>query len=48
MDKEGKACVVAGTQPCCAICGCSLSLKLRSMDSKCPHPHGPKWDIADM
>jgi len=40
--------MVVGTQPCCGICGCSLSMKLRSMDSQCPHPDGPKWDIADM
>lgn len=48
MDKQGVSCVVGGTQPCCAICGCSLSLKLRSLDSICPHPNGPKWDKADM
>lgn len=35
--------MVKGTQPCCGECGCSLSLKLRSMDSECPHPDGPKW-----
>jgi hypothetical protein len=48
LDNTGTKCMVVGTQPCCGICGCSLSMKLRSMDSQCPHPDGPKWDIADM
>jgi len=43
IDKKGTSCVVNGTQPCCAVCGCSLALKLRSMESECPHPDGPKW-----
>jgi len=43
MDNQGLSCVVTGTQPCCSICGCSLSLKLRSLDSECPHPEGAKW-----
>jgi hypothetical protein len=43
IDPEGSKCMVAGTKPCCGVCGCSLSLKLRSMDSSCPHPDGPKW-----
>jgi len=24
-------------------CGCSLSLKTRSLSSSCPHPNGAKW-----
>lgn len=48
MDKIGTKCMITGTQPCCSVCGCSLSLKLRSLDSQCPHPDGAKWDIADM
>lgn len=43
IDTEGKLCAIPGTHPCCGECGCSLSLKLRSMDSSCPHPDGPKW-----
>lgn len=43
LDRVGTDCAVKGTEPCCAICGCSLALKLRSMDSACPHPDGPKW-----
>lgn len=33
-------CFVPGTQPCCSLCGCSLSLKLRSLSSECP---AGKW-----
>jgi hypothetical protein len=36
LDKKGKSCAVNGTQPCCSDCGCSLSLKLRSLSSACP------------
>jgi hypothetical protein len=43
MDIIGHSCLVHGTHPCCAACGCSLSLKLRSPDSECAHPDGPKW-----
>lgn len=35
-DVDGKSCIVPGTQPCCNLCGCSLSLKLRSLSSECP------------
>ena len=35
-DDEGKSCVMPGTQPCCNLCGCSLSFKLRSLSSDCP------------
>lgn len=35
-DDEGKSCVVPGTQPCCNLCGCSLSFKTRSLSSDCP------------
>lgn len=43
MDTFGEHCAMPGTNPCCAECGCSLSLKLRSLDSECPYPTGPKW-----
>ena len=43
LDNTGLKCMVPGTHPCCGVCGCSLALKLRSMDSSCPHPDGPKW-----
>lgn len=33
-------CLAPGTQPCCSLCGCSLSFKLRSMSSECP---AGKW-----
>lgn len=35
-DIEGVNCAVPGTKPCCTLCGCSLSLKLRSLSSECP------------
>lgn len=35
-DVEGKSCVMPGTQPCCNLCGCSLSFKTRSLSSSCP------------
>lgn len=41
FDPIGKKCEVPGTQPCCGECGCSLKLKLRSMESECPKGH---WD----
>lgn len=47
-DTSGFGCLVPATAPCCDIkqggCGCSLSLKTRSLSSSCPHPNGPKWD----
>ena len=42
-DSSGVSCMVPGTHPCCSACGCSLSMKLRSLDSECAHPDGPKW-----
>lgn len=35
-DDSGEHCIVKGTQPCCNLCGCSLSLKTRSLSSSCP------------
>jgi hypothetical protein len=35
IDKTGSKCAVPGTQPCCALCGCSLAFKTRSLSSKC-------------
>lgn len=43
IDLAGIKCLMPGTQPCCGECGCSMSMKLRSPDSSCPHPDGPKW-----
>jgi len=36
LDSEGKSCAVPGTKPCCAKCGCSMGLKIRSLASSCP------------
>ena len=41
FDALGTKCEVKGTQPCCGDCGCSLKLKLRSMESECPQG---KWE----
>ena len=40
LDKVGSECLAPGTQPCCSVCGCSLSLKTRSLSSECPKD---KW-----
>jgi hypothetical protein len=43
-DVEGVGCSLKGSQPCCNIknggCGCSLSIKLRSLSTDCPKK---KW-----
>ena len=44
IDEKGDECYVPGTQPCCSKCGCSLSLKLRSLSSGCGDEENPKWD----
>ena len=36
FDTKGTYCVVPGSQPCCADCGCILNLKVRSMSASCP------------
>lgn len=41
FDEDGKHCMVAGTQPCCKDCGCSLKLKLRCLSEACPIG---RWD----
>lgn len=46
FDSKGDDCYVSGTQPCCGICGCSLSLKLRSLSSACADEINPKWDAV--
>lgn len=35
IDRTGATCAVPGTSPCCSLCGCSLSLKTRSLSSEC-------------
>jgi radical SAM superfamily enzyme len=39
-DTVGKECVMPGSQPCCAICGCSLKFKTRALSTACPEK---KW-----
>lgn len=40
IDNKGDKCAIPGTSPCCSSCGCSLSLKLRSLNTSCPEG---KW-----
>lgn len=35
IDLSGKHCAIPGTSPCCGECGCSLSIKLRSLSAEC-------------
>lgn len=48
-DESGEGCLVPGTTPCCnkntGGCGCSLSLKTRSLSSACPLSV-PKWEAV--
>ena len=43
-DVQGVGCMMPGTEPCCnekmGGCGCSLSIKTRSLSSDCPKD---KW-----
>lgn len=49
MDKcdtcefKGDQCLIPGTGPCCNLCGCSLSLKIRSLSSFCDNG---VWDAV--
>jgi len=40
IDTKGTECLAPGTQPCCSLCGCSLTFKTRSMSAECP---AGKW-----
>lgn len=40
-DTKGTDCLAPGTQPCCSVCGCSMTFKSRSMSSECPKG---KWE----
>jgi hypothetical protein len=43
LDKKGDKCYVKGTQPCCSLCGCDLSLKTRALSAACDDN---KWDAV--
>lgn len=47
MDRKGSSCWVPGTQPCCSKCGCSLQVKVRSMQSECPEKKWPATEDRD-
>lgn len=42
-DNEGLKCAIPETHPCCSLCGCSLSIKLRSLSTECP---ANKWSAV--
>lgn len=44
VDKDGSKCEVPGTKPCCGLCGCSLSLKTRSLSSQCADDNNIRWE----
>lgn len=35
MDVKGDSCAMPNSAPCCAECGCSFSIKLRSGSAQC-------------
>jgi len=43
LNLKGDKCYAPGTQPCCGVCGCSLSLLLRSLSSEC---EDGRWDAV--
>ncbi len=43
LDTKGDKCEVPYTQPCCGECGCSLGIKLRSLNAACDLG---KWDAV--
>ena len=47
LDIKGSECAVPGTQPCCGDCGCSLSIKMRSLASSCPKDKWPAYLTED-
>jgi len=43
IDYSGDKCYMRGTQPCCALCGCDLSLKIRALSAACDDK---RWDAV--
>lgn len=43
LDTEGSKCMVPGTSPCCSLCGCSMSLKIRALSARCD---AGKWEAV--
>lgn len=44
IDRTGDKCALPGTAPCCGLCGCKLSFKVRSLASACANEANPKWN----
>lgn len=47
LDTQGDTCIVPGTQPCCKLCGCSLSLKTRALSAACDDGRWPAMLTAE-
>jgi hypothetical protein len=43
IDEVGNKCALPGTQPCCGLCGCKLTLKTRSLSSECAWEENKQW-----
>ena len=43
IDYSGDKCYMKGTQPCCSLCGCDLSLKTRALSAACDDK---RWDAV--
>lgn len=43
IDTEGSKCIAPRTQPCCAMCGCSLGFKTRALSATCGDTENPRW-----
>jgi len=43
INKNGDKCYLKGTQPCCSLCGCDLSLKTRALSAACDDN---RWDAV--
>lgn len=43
IDLIGDNCLVAGLQPCCKFCGCTLAFKTRDLSSSCGNEEAPLW-----
>ena len=41
IDEKGSNCLLPGSQPCCGLCGCKLSWKVRALSEKCDDN---KWE----
>lgn len=45
IDHTGDKCFVIGTVPCCGLCGCKLSWKVRSLSEECADVKNKRWTM---